>query len=157
MQIAPDEVQLRCTGAELAALTSAEEEALPPGLPDGDGGQWSYLERPALAWPNYARTPGLTNTGDVMVYHRVPAGAVEMSRGDPVHATDDTAGSLVGLAIRTDDVAVTHILLEERRRWSRKQVAVPIAAVSGFDDGVHVSITTDEVRDLPSADLDGGE
>jgi hypothetical protein len=52
---------------------------------------------------------------------------------------------------------VTHILLDEGHLWGKRRVAIPIGAVAGFSDGVRLSLTRDEVRDLPLAGLAPGE
>ena len=38
--------------------------------------------------------------------------------------------------------------------WGRKEVAIPISAVSGADDGIRLNLTKDGVRDLPPVDID---
>jgi sporulation protein YlmC with PRC-barrel domain len=85
---------------------------------------------------------------------RVPAGEVEVRRGEHVHATDGTIGRVQGLVIDRSDHHVTHVLLDEGHLWGEKRVAIPIRAVKGVDDGVRLSLTKDEVRDLPPVDLD---
>jgi hypothetical protein len=46
------------------------------------------------------------------------------------------------------------VLLQEGHLWGRKDVAIPIGAVTGVDDGIQLSITKDEVQDLPAVDID---
>ena len=36
----------------------------------------------------------------------------------------------------------------------RKEVAIPISAVTQVDDGIRLSITRQQVRDLPPVDID---
>ena len=36
----------------------------------------------------------------------------------------------------------------------RKEVAIPITAVTGLEDGIRLNITTQEVEDLPPVVLD---
>jgi hypothetical protein len=69
-------------------------------------------------------------------------------RGDPVHTTDGTVGHLHGLVVGPDD-RVSHLLLQEGHLWGRKQVAIPITAVTTMDDGVALRLTTRQVHDLP--------
>ena len=59
--------------------------------------------------------------------------------------------------ITTDRIHVTHILLDEGHLWGKRQVAIPIGAVADFSDGVRLSLTKDEVRDLPLAGSAPGE
>jgi hypothetical protein len=49
---------------------------------------------------------------------------------------------------------MTHVLLDEGHLWGQKRVAIPISAVTGVEDGVRLSLTKHEVRDLPAVDLD---
>jgi len=48
---------------------------------------------------------------------------------------------------------VTHVLLQEGHLWGRKEVAIPISAVTGADDGIGLNLTKDQVRDLPPVDI----
>jgi len=48
---------------------------------------------------------------------------------------------------------VTHVLLQEGHLWGRKEVAIPISAVTSIEDGIQLSITKQEVEDLPPVDI----
>ena len=48
---------------------------------------------------------------------------------------------------------VTHVLLQEGHLWDRKVVALPITVVIGVGDGIRLSISQQEVEDLPSVDV----
>ena len=78
------------------------------------------------------------------------------NRGDPVVAKDGPIGRVQGLVIDPADHHVTHVLLDEGHLWGAKRVAIPIGAVAEVNDadGVCVSLTKDEVRDLPPVDLE---
>jgi hypothetical protein len=67
------------------------------------------------------------------------------------------AQQLRGLAILTRGHHVTHILLDEGHLWGKGRVVIPIGAVTGFSDGVRLSLTKDEMRDLPPVVLTPGE
>jgi sporulation protein YlmC with PRC-barrel domain len=71
-----------------------------------------------------------------------------------VHAKDGAIGRVQGLVIDPADHHVTHVRLDEGHLWGQKRVAIPINAVRSVDDGVRLSLTKDEVRDLPPVDLD---
>jgi PRC-barrel domain len=75
-------------------------------------------------------------------------------RGDRVHATDGAIGNVEGLVIDPRNHHVTHVLLQEGHLWGRKEVAIPISAVTGADDGIRLNLTRDQVRDLPPVDID---
>jgi hypothetical protein len=46
------------------------------------------------------------------------------------------------------------VLLDEGHLWGQKMVAIPVGAVTSAGDGVRLSLTKDEVRDLPPVNLD---
>jgi sporulation protein YlmC with PRC-barrel domain len=89
-----------------------------------------------------------------VTYDRLPLGEVAVHRGEQVHATDGDIGRVQGLVIDPRDHHVTHVLLQEGHLWGRKDVAIPIGAVTGVVDGIQLSITKDEVQDLPPVDID---
>jgi hypothetical protein len=151
------EIRLRCTLAEFDALEQAEETEFLPG-PDGD---WDYGQDEMLSSPYYgmgvdaSRVGGMGyNTGpQQVVSDHVPKDEVEVRRGEHVHATDGDIGLVHGFVIDPTDDCVTHVLLEEGHLWGRKQVAIPISAVVTVQDGVHINLAKDDVRDLPPVAL----
>ena len=52
------------------------------------------------------------------------------------------------------DHHVTHVLLQEGHLWGRKEVAIPIRAVTGVKDGIRLNITKQQVQDLSPVDID---
>jgi len=155
-----EEIRLRCSRAEFDALEHAEEAHF---LLEADE-QMGYGAGQAVAWPYYGLGGGMggmgkggmgiANTPQVVIDDRVPAGEVEVRRGDHVHATDGKIGRVQGLVIDPKDHHVTHVLLGEGHLWGKKEIAVPIGAVKDVaGDGVRLNITRDEVRNLPSVDL----
>jgi len=153
------EIRLRCTTSEFEALEGADETRFLPGAK----GQWSYSQDHMLWWPYYGIGMGGgmgmdMDTGPrAITYDRVPVGEVEVRRRERVHATDGAIGRVQGLVIDPSDHHVTHVLLDEGHLWGQKRVAIPISSVASVDDGVRLSLTKDEVRDLPPVDLDDEE
>ena len=50
-----------------------------------------------------------------------------------------------------DDDAITHFVLERGHLWGRREVTIPINAVAQvFTDAVTLTLTKDEVGELPS-------
>lgn len=50
---------------------------------------------------------------------------------------------------------MTHVLLQEGHLWGRKEVAIPIKAVTEVgDEGIKLSIAKRDVEDLPPVDID---
>jgi hypothetical protein len=47
---------------------------------------------------------------------------------------------------------VTHVLLKEGHFWGRKEVAIPVSAVTGLEYGIRLNLTKKQVEDLPPAD-----
>lgn len=153
---ATGEIRLRCTVAEFEKLDDAEETDFLLGA----GGYAGYGPGQVLSWPYYGLGGdmgiGMGNMARPVVYDKVPLGEVAVRRNEHVHATDGDIGRVQGLVIDSRDQHVTHVLLQEGHFWGRKQVAIPISAVTGVDDGIKLSITKQEVQDLPAVDLDPG-
>jgi sporulation protein YlmC with PRC-barrel domain len=119
-----------------------------------------------LAWPYYGLRDlgvlnpdvdphfGVGNAPQAVTYETVPLGEVAIGKGEHVHATDGDIGSVQGLVIDPRNHQVTHVLLQEGHLWGRKEVAIPITAVSSVGDGIHLNITKQDVEDLPPVEVD---
>jgi hypothetical protein len=166
----PD-IELSCSLAEFTALEDAEETHFLPGA----RGTWGYGQEEMLSWPYYGLGTGTTEVGmggvplggmsvglglsseaemGTTTYDHVPAGEIQVRRGEHVQATDGPIGRVQGLVIDPADHRVTHVLLDEGHLWGQKQVAIPIGSVTGVDSGVRLDLSKDQVRDLPEVDLD---
>lgn len=145
----PGPIPLRCTEAEFMSLEPAEEtlaefvpgypdpvQLLPPGWRDTGGG-------PTADGGTILRIPE-KETVDI-----VPPGEVEERRGDHVHASDGDVGHLRGLRIDPGSRRVTHVLVREGHVWGHQDVDIPAEMVAGFGDGIRLSVTRQQVRDLP--------
>lgn len=155
-----EQIRLQCSAAEFDALEAAEEARF---LPEASG-QFGYADSEVFAWPYYGLGRGIGGMGlggigmaaapQSIAFDRVPVGEVEVRHGEHVHATDGPIGRIQGLVIDPADQHVTHVLLQEGHLWGRKEVAIPIGAVTEVaDDGVRLELTRDQVRDLPPVDL----
>ena len=148
------DIRLRCTIAEFERLDSAEETQFVPGSP----GYTAYGPDQVVSWPYYGLAapdidPALVGTSQTVTYDTIPLGEVEVRRGDHVHATDGDIGRVQGLVIDPRSHHVTHVLLQEGHLWGRKEVSIPISAVTRVDDGIRLSITKQDVADLPPVDI----
>jgi sporulation protein YlmC with PRC-barrel domain len=144
------EVRLRCTLAEFGNLDFAEETQFLPGDSSYAGygpGQW-------LSWPYSGLGRGMGELSQRVIFDKVPLGEVTVRRGEHVHATDGEIGRVHGLVIDSGDHHVTHVLLEEGHLWGHKEVAIPISAVTQVESGIQLSITKQEVYDLPPVNID---
>ena len=153
------EIRLRCTLDEFEKLESAEDTQFVPGT----YGYGAFGPEQVVSWPYYGLGGTDTVTADALAggisqtvtYDMVPLGEVEVHRDDPVHATDGNIGRVQGLVIEPRSHHVTHVLLQEGHLWGRKEVAIPISAVSGVEeDGIKLGITKRDVQDLPAVDID---
>ena len=151
------EIRLRCSLAEFENLDPAEETQFVPGT----RAYATYGPEQVLSWPYSGLGSGAGVEGDqvpgvseTVTYDTVPVGEVAVRRGERVHATDGEIGQVEGLVIEPRSHHVTHVLLQEGHLWGRKEVAIPISAVTGVDDGIQLNITKREVQDLPPVDID---
>lgn len=151
-------IRIRCTLADFARLDPAEETQFVPGT----RGYEAYGTDQVLSWPYYGLGGGPPDPMDLrqervsqtITYDTVPLGEVEVRRGDAVHATDGHLGRVQGLVIDPASHRVTHVLLQEGHLWGRKEVAIPIRAVTRVDDGIAVSLSKQQIQDLPSVDFE---
>jgi sporulation protein YlmC with PRC-barrel domain len=152
----PAGIKIRCTLAEFEQLDLAEETQFVPGTLSDP----AYGPGQVLSWPYYGLGPGLAGVGpDIVspgvVYDTIPLGEVEVRHGEHVHAADGGIGHVQGLVIERESHHVTHVLLQEGHLWDRKEVAIPISAVTSVDDeGIHLSLTKEQVQDLPPVAID---
>jgi hypothetical protein len=157
-------IRLRCTMSQFEGLQEAQETQIVPGalgeLDDGHDHKLSapYYGRGGMGLAMAVGTGLGSGTAPRRITSdRIPAGTVEVRRGEHVHATDGPIGKVRGLTVSTRGRQVTRILLDEGHLRGKRQVAIPIGAVADFSDGVRLSLTRDEVRDLPPVDLAPGE
>lgn len=149
------EIRLRCTLAEFEELDPAEETEFVPGGP----GYLGYEAGQVLYRPYFGLGTGMAGAmagayAPVTATHdAIPLNEVEVRRGEPVHATDGHIGRVQGLVIEPDSHHVTHVLLQEGHLWGRKEVAIPIGAVTRIDDGIRLNLTKQQVQDLPPVDI----
>ena len=153
-------IRLRCTTAEYERLDSPDETYVAPG----SQGREFYEREPVISWPYYAGGAGLlgvprdaiagvqqTLTVDTVPEH-LP-GEEEVPRGEHVHATDGDIGQVEGAAVESGTGRVTSVLLREGHLLGRRAVLIPRNAVAEVNaDGFHLTITTQQVRELPPAD-----
>jgi sporulation protein YlmC with PRC-barrel domain len=152
------QIRLRCSLAEFQALRRAQEtesvpDLDPTGHPDHAPKQVPWL--PRYPWMHVSRGPGKPEAPQEVTVDSVPSGEVDVRRGLTVCATDGEIGQVQGLVVEPGGHHVTHVLLQERRLWSRREVAIPIGAVTKIGTLlIHLSLTKHQVEDLPPVDID---
>jgi hypothetical protein len=135
---AAGEITLRCTLTEFGQLEPAEEMDMVEGRASGLG-------------PGGGRAPmGVPKATRTVVEEIVPLGETQLRPGEPVHAVDGEIGHVQGFLI-DEGHRVTHVLLKEGHFWGRKEVAIPVSAVTGLEYGISLNLTKKQVEDLPPA------
>jgi sporulation protein YlmC with PRC-barrel domain len=145
-------VKLRCSKAEFGKLDLAEQTELLHMNTAGDPIPTSsgYMSPSLIGLEMY-------DGERVSTHGTVPTGEVDVRRGEPVYTTDVTdseIGRIRGLVMDPGSHHVSHILLEEGHLWGRKEVAIPISAVTRIGDIVRLNISRQQVEDLPPVDID---
>jgi sporulation protein YlmC with PRC-barrel domain len=156
-----EEVRLRCTLAEFERLDPAEEVELAEG--DDYGGGYGD----AGAVQGYGNVGSMGVGGSVsgmgigmglghrtrtVLTENVPLGEAEVARHESVHALDGEIGKVEGFVVDPGTRKVTHVLLQEGHLWGRKEVAIPVSAVTAVDEGIRLNLTKQQVADLPPLD-----
>ena len=160
------QIRLGCTLAEFQALRPAQEaESVPDLDPTGHGHSdnaanqvtrtfrgWRLADGVVVAQPPGQGEPGAPQQVTV---DSVPSGEVEVHRGLTVCATDDEIGQVQGLVVEPGSHQVTHVLLQRGHMPGRKEVAIPISAVTKIGTLlIHLSLTKHQVKDLPPVNID---
>ncbi len=104
-----------------------------------------------MGGPGYGLGVGL-GRGDpnpIVVNDVIPAGETDLRHGEHVHALDGEIGKVKGFLVDQGDQHVTHVLLQEGHLWGRKEVSIPISAVTSVNDGIRLNLTKKQVEDLP--------
>ena len=153
----PEEIRLRCTRAEFDELGLAEETHFAPGASVGPYA--SYSAEQVLMLPYYRRVSSedLSQTGPAEPaggYGSLPPGQLDVRRNKRVYASDGEIGRVEGLVIDPGTHHVSHVLLQQGHLSGRRQVAVPIGAVTNVLDGVQLDLTKQQVEDLPPVTTD---
>jgi sporulation protein YlmC with PRC-barrel domain len=155
-EVTAGDIQLSCTKAEFDKLDPAEETHFVLGTEHP-----GYEQDQVLSLP-YRGLSGVWTEGQgwdtggshgprrqTVTYDSVPLGEVQVHRGEHVHATDGEIGRVEGLVTEPDGHRVTHVLLQEGHLWGRKEVAIPISAVTGVEAGIMLNLSQREVEQLP--------
>jgi sporulation protein YlmC with PRC-barrel domain len=155
------QIRLRCALAEFQMLRPAQETESGPDLdPTGHGHpdnapnkvKWAIVGGSVIMQPGGRGEP---EAPQQVTVDYVPEGEVEVHRELTVCATDDDIGQVQGLVVERGGHHVTHVLLREGHIRGRKEVAIPIGAVTKIGTLlIHLSLTKHQVKDLPPVDID---
>jgi uncharacterized protein YrrD len=153
-------ISLTCSLEEAGRLERVEESAYirlgesPDLEPGWDIGVESVLAQPYYGYgpgPGYDTVPVEYDPHVSVTYDRVPKGEVEIRRASEVTSSDGHhLGKVDGFLVDDDD-AITHFVLERGHLWGRREVTIPINALASVHtDAVALTLTKDEVEELPS-------
>jgi PRC-barrel domain len=155
------EIRLHCTLAEFDKFDHAEERELGDKADERIGDIGVLSDGFVYDVSGDALEPvggGFVDIGHVSERRRtfvedvIPMGEDQVGPGDQVHAVDGEIGRVRGFLVNPDDHRVTHVLLKEGHLWGRKEVAIPMTAVTGVETGIRLNLTKEQVGDLPPAD-----
>jgi sporulation protein YlmC with PRC-barrel domain len=155
VESAGDDIWLHCDRSAFEALEVAEGREYVPASDDGRrmDADWGLHE--PFYWLGGA---GMAGLGGMRVrpvrspipVENIPAGDVAIDHGARVHATDGVVGRVTGIVLDPDDEHVTYLLVGRGHPGARRRAAVPYAAVVTVDDGVRLSLTSEQVSALPA-------
>lgn len=136
------EVVLRSSTADLTRFEAALEERPTswPYNPEEKSGRFpagvEEVERDS-AWGN------VTTERD-----RIPAGGLEVRRGEPVYATDGMVGRTRGVCMELPSRRLTFLVLDAGHLWARTRLSIPIGSVKRIADGIQLDISKSEAQSL---------
>jgi uncharacterized protein YrrD len=152
------EISLGCTVEEMCRLPTTQQFAYlqagdaPADDPDWDVGIEDVLPEPHYETTGFGEYPAAYDPNVEVTYDRVPKGEVEVRRSSAVTSADGHAVGDVHGFVLDDEERITHLLLVRGHLWRRREVTIPIAAVSKLEtDSVTVSLTRDQVKALPAS------
>jgi sporulation protein YlmC with PRC-barrel domain len=155
-------ISVRCSVEEADQFEPVEEWAYirlgesPDLEPGWDIGVESVLAEPYYVYGSVGGLGYETGPADYdphvsVIYDRIPKGEVEIRRASAVTSADGHQLGQVDGFLVDDDEAITHFVLERGHLWGRREVTIPIKEVAQvFTDAVTLTLTKDEVGDLPS-------
>jgi uncharacterized protein YrrD len=149
------EILLRCTSADLERFDPVHQyEILHPGERRHEDPKWDVGVEDVVVTPNYTPTAfgdyaGSLDSEVTISYDRVPKGEIELRRASAVYSSDGHhLGSVDGVAVDGGD-RLTHLLFERGHLWWKREVAVPMEAISKFEsDMVTLGVTKGELASV---------
>lgn len=146
-----DGILLNCTYEDLDKLQPfmAMVRADTPGMTEvgAEGLMYAEMQRGLTGSDmSYAEvsSPGYVEA------EAIPASELAIRFETPVHATDDTVGTVDEFFVNKDSGEVTHMILKEGHLWRKRHVIVPLDDVDRFgEEGIYLKLSKDSLEDLP--------
>jgi hypothetical protein len=84
----------------------------------------------------------------------LPSGHLAVRGDQHVHSIDGEIGKIRAVTVDATSGRVTQILLQEGHLWGKREVAIPWGTVTSLDGGVHLSLTSEAIKELPPVPFD---
>ena len=144
-----DTIRLRCAKAELEKMepfieTTFVKEKVPNISMGYGNGMGSYYYMPYV-------TPDMTI--QVPVEHmQIPYDEIAVRRGTRVEATDGYVGKVDEFVVNPQNDHITHLVMREGHLWGKKDVIIPLSAMTGdtSEDTVFLKLDKQQVGALPT-------
>ena len=151
-------IMIACTLHDVKQFPLVEEFAYlrlgerPVDDPRWDVGIETIQVTPEMGWPVTGPEPMAFTQSFGITYDLIPRGEVEIRRASRVTSADgEHLGHVEGLLVDRDG-GVSHMLLGRGHLWGRREVAMPLSAITRIEmDAVTVGLTKAEVDALPSS------
>jgi sporulation protein YlmC with PRC-barrel domain len=154
-----EDISLDCTTRALDEMERVHEHrVVRAGQAADQDSNWDIGVEDVQPIPEYAPTAfgeygGAFGQDVAITYDRVPKGEIELRHASAVYSSDSHhMGSVEGVVVDSGD-RITHLLLERGHLWWRRELAVPAAAVSKFEqDMVVLGVTKSELGEVVAKD-----
>lgn len=84
----------------------------------------------------------------------VPEGELSLHSGMQVVTDGDKVGKLDALVLDPESGELTHFLMRKGHLWGKKDVAIPITAVTFTDsDSIHINVDKKAIEELPAVSV----
>jgi sporulation protein YlmC with PRC-barrel domain len=151
-------ITLLCDSATFEKLEAVREYAdIESGEQIEEEGKWDvgvedYVPNPSLQTTGLGEPVGAVDPYVGVFYDRVPKGEVELRNASAVYSADEHHVGHVGGLMLDQDGAVKHLLVKRGHFWWRREIAIPVDAVSTVEtDMVTLAVPKDDLARLPRA------
>lgn len=142
-----DQIQLRCTQAELSAMERFIGSRYIEVTADMTAGS-SYMGA-SFAY----QAPYVTHKYDQVTIdeERIPEGEIALHRGATVEAADGHVGKVGELVIDPGSGEISHLILMKGHLWGKKEISVPVSAIEfASEDTVYLKLDKRAIGQLPA-------
>jgi sporulation protein YlmC with PRC-barrel domain len=143
----PDRIRLKCTRDDLNQMKPFELN------------EYFRTERTDyLTWPYVLPPQGMVP--EVMMTHiplklqNIPNDELAFRRGMQVEATDGYIGQIDELLINSNNMQVTHLVLNERLVLKHREITIPVSQIDRVnEDTIYLKLNRKSVEELPTTPI----